>query len=186
MIWIILILVLLIALVYFTGNFITHQTTICLTEVDREIEQCFAFACQPALWTGNISGIHAIELQNDVVKRVGDNGKIKTNQGVFPFEIIDFVPNYRVAAVSITDHSRRKIQLSFYKLSRTKTRVVWIDRVESSSNFNRVWMALRKKQSEKHIQQMLDSARLQLENMEEKLTPYADVSPEENPNFTLK
>ncbi len=172
-------------LVYFAGSFMPHQTTICLTEVNRPIEQCFAFACNGLIITKTIPGVQ-IELSDGQVKQMGDRGKLITGNAQYPFEIADFIPNYRVSAVLLNPAKKRKIQLSFYRLSRNSTRVVWIDRAASPSNFKRVWMVLQKKQQEKNIQQLLDTAKTQIEKMEDTLTPYADVSAEENPNFSLK
>ncbi len=186
MIWIILAIVLIFLLVYALGSFVPHTTNVCLISVDQEIEQCFAQANSVGHFVAQLHDVDRVILENDKVTGKGNTGIVYLHGKAFSFNIAEFIPNYRVSALYQSKDESWKLQLSFYRESRKKTRIVLIASVTSESHFRRVLNSWKKPKREKKFNRILATAKTIFERNEEFVNVYDDVSPEENPNFSLR
>ena len=188
MIWIIVsavFVLLLFALIYGVGSFIPHTTNMCVVDVERNINQCFALATQPELYQKYLPGIQKLEFESGHFAEKGSLGSLHTKRGQFQFEVTDFIPNYRVAVRHEGASETWRFQLSFYKLSLNSARLVLIATVETKSKFGRSVNAFQKKSRMRFFNETLQQAKKCVENEPDLAETYPDVSPEENPNFTL-
>lgn len=188
MIWIItaaILLLILVALIYGIGSFIPHTTNMCVVDVERNIDQCFALATKPELYAKYLPPIQKIEFDDGHFSEKGSQGKLVTSNGQHPFAVTEFIPNYRMAVRHDGASETWKLQLSFYKLSLNSARLVLIATVETESKFGRSANAFRKKSRMRFFNQMLEQAKKCVESEPEVGETFPDVSPEENPNFTL-
>lgn len=188
MIWIIItavFLLLVVAIIYGVGSFIPHTTNMCVVDVERNIAQCFALATKPELYAKYLPHIQKIEFDSGHFSEKGSRGKLITKSSQYPFEVTEFIPNYRVAVRHEGASQAWKLQLSFYKLSLNSARLVLIATVETESKFGRSVNAFLKKSQMRFFNEMLQHAKKCVENEPEVEETFPDVSPEENPNFTL-
>lgn len=186
MIWITLIILLVVLLLYTLGSFVPHSTNTCLISVDREIEQCFAMANSVDHFAAQLHDVDRVILENEKITGKGNSGIIYLHGKAYPFKVVDFIPNYRVALQHQSKDESWTLQLSFYRESRKQTRLVLIATVTSNSNFRRVCNAWRKPKRELKFNRILSTAKTIFERDDEVVAVYEDVSPEENPNFSLR
>jgi len=186
MLWILpTLLVLIVLLIYGLGTFVPHSTNMCLEVAERGVNDCFALACKPDNYI-HITGLSKVEFESGSFAEKGSQGKIKVGLITAGFEVVEFIPNYRMAVVYRNGSEHWLVQLSFYRLSRSSCRMVLIAKVTSSSRWQRVRNALGKNRRDAQITRMLQEAKVFLEKTEEQPAHFEDVSAEENPNFSLQ
>ena len=186
MLWILIsVFLLIILLAYGFSTFVPHSTNMCVIDVDRSINDCFALANQPDNYA-QIQGLSKVEFNEGSFSEKGSRGKIKAGLITAPFEMTEFIPNYRIALSHQNSSEDWSVQLSFYRLSKTSCRLVVIAKVVSSSRWQRLRNALGKNLRDSRINEQLALAKAFLEQAENVPDHFEDVSAEENPNFSLQ
>lgn len=186
MIWIIVVMALLVALVlYGLGTFVPFSTNMCVVDVERGINDCFALANQPENFE-RLTGVTAPRFSSGDFSKPGSSGTIEIETTPHPFEVSAFIPNYRMAVVSERPGERWKVQLSFYRLSLNSCRLVLIATVSTHSRWKRLQYAFGKKQREQWINDQLAVAKTLFEAADQVPEHFEDVTAEENPNFSLR
>lgn len=186
MIWIIVVIVLVGALaIYALGTFVPFSTNMCVVDVERGVNDCFALANQPKNYE-KLTGVSAPQFSSGDFSKPGSKGSIEIESSTHPLEVTTFIPNYRMAVVSERPGERWKVQLSFYRLSLNSCRVVLISTVSANTKLKRLLYAFGKKRREQWINGRLAEAKTMLEAAEQVPEHFEDVTAEENPNFSLR
>lgn len=172
-------------LTFAVGSFIPHTTNMCVVDVERNIDQCFALANRFELYPKYLKDITSLDCEGGDFSKLGARGSITLGSTQYPFEVIEFIPNYRVALRHRGELDHWRFQLSFYRLSRNSSRIVLLARVASDSRFRRAANAFKRKQRDRYFNQLLGAAKRCTESEPQVETTYPDVSPEQNPNFSL-
>lgn len=166
-------------------TFVPHSTSMCVIDMNRNVNDSFALANQPENYM-HVQGLSKIEFLKGSFAAPGSRGKIKAGLIDTPFEVTEFTPNYRMAVQHQNSSENWLVQLSFYRLSKTSSRLVVIVKVSSDSRWQRLRNALGKNLRSSRINEQLASAKLFLEDAENIPAHFDDVSAEENPNFSLQ
>jgi hypothetical protein len=189
MLWVLFILLAILATAgiwLLIGNFVPHTTNMCVIDVKSSINQSFSAASKPAFYRETISGIGDIQFVQGRVEDPGSVIQVNTGKKKAELVISAFIPNYRLAAKLSEKNREVFYQLSFYRLARNEVRLVLIRKEERQNLFFRTLIALRKKQTDKRLNNWLEKTKSYLELHNESLPEYEDVSPELNPNFSLQ
>lgn len=181
-----ILLLLLVATIYVIGSFMPQSTTMRIIAVEQNIDQCFAAVNETQRFAEAIKYIRALSTSSSSIFEVGSTGKINLEGSEKPFEVVAFVPNYRIAAEHRNGAEIYTVQLSFYRLSRRSTRLVVITQIESPSPVRRFKNAITAKKRAARIDEMLEDAKVFFEGLNDDLETVSDVTPEENPNFSLR
>lgn len=181
-----ILILLLVAAIYIAGSFMPVSVAMRLIEVEQNIDQCFAAANHPQYYEKAIGSIQQLTFSSTSPLTVRTTGKVNFGTGEKSFEVTAYVPNYRITVEQRNGGEICTVELSFYRLSRKSTRLAVITRVESSSPLGRFKNAIGSKKRAAQIDNMLEEAKGFLENFAEPLETVADVSPDENPNFSLR
>lgn len=133
-----------------------------------------------------ISGVRDIQFVHGSVDLPGSLIQVNTGKKKSELLISAFIPNYRLAANQRKNDGEVFYQLSFYRLARNEVRLVLIRKETKRNLFLRTLIALRKKQTEKQLNDWLQKTGDYLERNQIAFPEYEDVSPELNPNFSLQ
>jgi len=186
MIWIISIAILLLAvLLFLPGAFIHSITYTAVQVVQRKTNETFALSLMPEIagkWLPDFKGISWQEGSETIV---GSKGTINIANQTLPIEVTHFVPNYRWAFKTPYSGKIASVQISFYRIGTSETRIVLLIKASSTSIIKRTLMAFGKNSTQHKMENMLRKLSEAIKTSNISPVLFEDTTAEQNPNLTL-
>jgi hypothetical protein len=186
MIWIISIAILLLAITLFLPGALIHSITYTAAQVaQRKTNETFALSLMPEIagqWLENFKGITWREGSATIV---GSKGTIIIANQTLPIEVTHFVPNYRWAFKTPYSGKIASVQISFYRIGTSETRIVLLIKASSTSIIKRTLMAFGKNSTQQKMENMLSNLSKIINTSDISPVLFEDTTAEQNPNLTL-